>query len=73
MSRIKLNLVAEIKAENVMEARRILDAFRESALPSETWGISLYENYQIDRLKRIFEQANQLFDAIDKENPGNVR
>ena len=43
--KIKLKLIAEIEVENVMEARRNLDAFRESVLPSENYGISLYEDH----------------------------
>jgi hypothetical protein len=42
---IKLYLVAEFEAvSSVEEARRRLDAFRESAMPSQNYGITLYEN-----------------------------
>ena len=43
--KIKLRLIAEIAAPNVMIARRKLDVFRESVLPSDNYGISLYEDY----------------------------
>ncbi len=42
---IKLYLVAEFEAvSSVEEARRRLDAFRESVMPSQNYGITLYED-----------------------------
>ena len=43
MDSIKLYLIAEIKADNLEEARIALDQFRESVLPSEH-GIFLYQD-----------------------------
>jgi hypothetical protein len=50
METVKLRLVAEIsvkprKGQSATEAARAkLDAFREAALPSQEWGILLYED-----------------------------
>ena len=42
---IKLYLVAEFEAaSSVEEARGKLDAFRESVMPSQNYGITLYED-----------------------------
>ena len=42
---IKLHLVAELEAvSSLEEARRRLDAFRESVMPSQNYGITLYED-----------------------------
>jgi len=42
---IKLYLVAEFEAaSSVEEARGKLDAFRESVMPSQNYGIILYED-----------------------------
>lgn len=42
---IKLYLVAEFEvASTVEEAREKLDAFRESVMPSQNYGITLYED-----------------------------
>ena len=42
---IKLYLIAEFEtASSMEEARKRLDVFRESVMPSENYGIALYED-----------------------------
>jgi|HubBroStandDraft_4_1064222.scaffolds.fasta_scaffold3275060_1 hypothetical protein len=49
---IKLYLVAEFEgSSSVQEARRRLDAFRESVMPSQNYGITLYENPDYDTVR----------------------
>lgn len=49
---IKLHLIAEFEGSSTVEdARRRPDAFRESALPSQNYGITLYENPDHDTIR----------------------
>jgi hypothetical protein len=69
--KVKLRLIAEIEAPNVMVARRKLDAFRESVLPSDNYGISLYEDYSEGKPgATVCEHFNEPFECpICKEKP----
>ena len=61
--KIKLLLIAEVEAPNVMVARRTLDAFRESVSPFDNYGISLYEDYSEARTEREVEPCVQMIDG----------
>lgn len=41
--KVKIPLIAEIEARSRAEAERKLDAFREATLPSENYGVLLYQ------------------------------
>jgi hypothetical protein len=53
---IKLCLIAEFEsAINVGDARRQLDAFRESVVPSENYGLTLYEDTSYNKALETLE------------------
>jgi hypothetical protein len=70
---VKINLIAEIEADSAGEALDKLDAFRESVLPSENYGITLVRDVvePKDMIEALKAQGNLIIGIVGDPAAGN--